>query len=527
MTISTTLLFSRAVDLMGQQQSSLAALQEKVATGKELVRPSDSPDLAVNISRIKASIDELDAYKNSLNSVNDRLNIEESYIGSAKDVLIRLKQLALQGANGTMSSSDRDVIALEVDELTAEMKNLANGTDANGNFLFGGSRVSNPAYAEDTDGIVRYQGDNFRPNIDYTSNRRSPIGRNGLDVFKPVLSGRSTDPIPGVYDVNLSGTLEPNDTHTVVVDGFAVSYQVRPGDTDEQVLSRLAYSLNEANRVGDLQNLEASVVAGTLKITATDGVARTISIGSTNGDPAVDDLLSSVTIDDETAIAVASLSGTLERGDAVSLTIGTRSIVYNIAGDEGGITPTTPAAVIEALKSTAESSGLFNQMVRFQINPENSVELLIEPVIDHVGRIELEAIERTSINDQSLRVELTEEPTPALPERVEFFESLQELSVVLRTGTQDQIQGKLAHLDQMLDIITLSLADIGAEMRSIEDEMSINEGVKLQLEATLAGQEDLDYATAITELQAKMMSLEAAQSSFAKISQLSIFDYIR
>ena len=59
------------------------------------------------------------------------------------------------------------------------------------------------------------------------------------------------------------------------------------------------------------------------------------------------------------------------------------------------------------------------------------------------------------------------------------------------------------------------------------DEISINEDLKLQLEATLSGQEDLDYASAITELQAKMMSLEAAQSSFAKISQLSVFDYIR
>jgi Flagellin and related hook-associated proteins len=53
MTISTTLLFSRAVDLMSKQQSDLASLQEKVATGKELVRPSDSPDLAVNILALK------------------------------------------------------------------------------------------------------------------------------------------------------------------------------------------------------------------------------------------------------------------------------------------------------------------------------------------------------------------------------------------------------------------------------------------------------------------------------------------
>ena len=94
-----------------------------------------------------------------------------------------------------------------------------------------------------------------------------------------------------------------------------------------------------------------------------------------------------------------------------------------------------------------------------------------------------------------------------MPERVEFFESLQEISIALRNGTQDQIQGKLDHLDQMLNIVTMSLADIGAEMNSIEDEISINEDLKLQLQTTLSGQEDVDYATAITELQAKMMCL--------------------
>jgi flagellar hook-associated protein 3 FlgL len=39
--------------------------------------------------------------------------------------------------------------------------------------------------------------------------------------------------------------------------------------------------------------------------------------------------------------------------------------------------------------------------------------------------------------------------------------------------------------------------------------------------------EDLDYATAVTELSAELLSMEAAQSSFAKISQLSLFNYIR
>ena len=79
----------------------------------------------------------------------------------------------------------------------------------------------------------------------------------------------------------------------------------------------------------------------------------------------------------------------------------------------------------------------------------------------------------------------------------------------------------------MLDVVTPGLADISSEMNSIDDEISVNESLKLQLQTTLSREEDLDFTSAITELQAKLMALEAAQSSFAKISQLSLFDYIR
>ena len=527
MTISTALLFDRSVQLMTKQQGDLASIQERVATGKELVRPSDSPELAVNISRIKSTIGQLDAYKNSLNSVNDRLRIEESYLGGAKDVLIKMKQLTLQGSNGTMTGRDREVIALEIDELTSEMKNLANGIDANGNFLFGGSRVATEPYAEDETGIIRYQGDNYRSNIDYTSNRRSSIGRNGLDVFRPVLSGQFLDPIPAIYELTLGGKLEPGDSYSLQIDGQPFFYEIRPGDDVDAILGRLAYSLNEANGLGQIANIEAQVVDGRLQIQAIDGIARTISSDSTNGSTVIDDLEVLAETDSETAITVASLSGTMERGDALSLSIGTRSITYHITGDEGGLSPTTPEAVLFALKEAAESSGLFSQSASFQMTATEPTGLQIRPLRESSGAVSFNAIERTNINDQASSITLVQKPIPALPERIEFFEALQEVSLLLRTGSQDQIQAKLDHLDQMIDITTLSLADIGAEMNSIDNELSVNDDVKLQLEATLAGKEDLDYASAITELQAKMMALEAAQSSFAKISQLSLFDYIR
>jgi flagellin-like hook-associated protein FlgL len=217
----------------------------------------------------------------------------------------------------------------------------------------------------------------------------------------------------------------------------------------------------------------------------------------------------------------------MERGDAISLSIGARSMTYHVTGDEGSLSPTTPEAVLSALKEAAESSGLFSQSVSFELTATEPAELQIQPLRENIGVVSFNAIERTNINDQTLNITMVQKPTPPLPERIEFFEALQEVSSLLRTGTQDQVQAKLDHLDQMIDISTLSLADIGAEMNSINNELSVNDDIKLQLEATLAGKEDLDYASAITELQAKMMSLEAAQSSFAKISQLSLFDYIR
>ena len=511
MTISTTLLFSRAVDLMSKQQSDLASLQEKVATGKELIRPSDSPDLAVNISRIKASIDEMDAYRNSLNAVNDRLTIEESYLEGSKNVLIRLKQLTLQGSNATLTKKDREVVAIEVDELISEMQNLANGTDANGNFLFGGSRVASRPYESDENGVIRYQGDNFRPEIDYSSNRRSSIGRSGLDVFKPVLSGNTTEPAPGIYRVDLGGSVETGDQFTVLIDGQRFSYEVSPGDDQKQIASRLAFQINDAVARGEINELQARVVDGAIDLTALDGVSRSISVDSQNATSGVDDLLVSSSQDEVSQNVRLTLSGTMERGDQLTLRMGLRTFNYDIQGNEGGISPTSPAAVMTSLVDSARSSGVFDGIGDIELDAHNPASLIVSPVAAQLGTVALETHERTNINNQTVKVSLLQEPTPALPERVEFFESLQQVADVLRNGSQDDIQAKLGHLDQMLDIVTLSMADIGAEMRSLDDEIAINEDLKLQLQAALSSSEDIDYAEAITELQAKLMSLEAAQ----------------
>jgi flagellin-like hook-associated protein FlgL len=47
------------------------------------------------------------------------------------------------------------------------------------------------------------------------------------------------------------------------------------------------------------------------------------------------------------------------------------------------------------------------------------------------------------------------------------------------------------------------------------------------LRGLLSEQKDLDYTAAVTTLSARMLALEAAQSTVSKISQLNLFNYLR
>jgi flagellar hook-associated protein 3 FlgL len=417
MTISTSLFFSRGVDLMSKSQTDLAKLQEKVASGKELVRPSDGVDLALNISRLKSSIAKLDSYKDSLNVVNDRLRIEEAYMTGTSDVLRQIKTLTIQGANASMSLSDKNVIATQIDELINELVNQANGADVNGNFLFAGTRVATRPYQLDDSGVFRYQGDQVNTSVDFSSTRQTVIGRSGPDVFQSVFTGEMLNVVPGIYDVALTGSVEEGDVFLVSLDGVTYDYTAESGDSAETVLEAIQTEIEAAIAAGTHESITLSVVDDTMTITAEDGYERRI-IGTT-------------------------------------------------------------------------------------VNAVDGVE------------------------SQGLTVTETQTPDPGTPEKIEFFQSLQELTDLLRAGDQQSVQSKLDEVDQMIDQATLGLGDIGVEMSTIDAQIGINEDLKLGLQMALSGKEDLDYAAAITKMQAQMLSLEAAQSSFAKISQLTLFDYIR
>ena len=187
MKISTSLYFDQSVQQMSTVQGDLAATQEQLSTGKKIVKPSDSPDQASMVTRFNTELARQTNYQSTLTQVETRLKSEETSMTSASDVLSTIKTLALQAANGTLATADRQAIALQLGSLRDQLLSLANTQDSNGNYLFSGTRVGQPAFGKDASGQTVYQGDQGRMQVPVGDNRRMNLNMVGSDAFTSVV----------------------------------------------------------------------------------------------------------------------------------------------------------------------------------------------------------------------------------------------------------------------------------------------------------------------------------------------------
>ena len=307
MKISTSQMFDNSVTQMNRQQAKVAEMQAKLASGKQLINASDDAEKSNVIQRLKSAMSRSDMYEKTLDRADNRLAAEESALISAENILQRIRQLAVSGNTDTLSISEKEIIAGEINSLSEELLSLANTKDANGNYVFAGSSVDSEAFALDDNGVVVYQGDKTQTSVDVSDQRSLVLNRPGDEVFISV--------------------------------------------------DRLA--------------------------------------------------------------------------------------------DDGEIT------------------------------------------------------------------------------KIGFFEMLSDFTAALTEDNDTNLARGLEEITTVTENISMSLADLGSRMNTVGTQRDILEDTKMRYQDLLSNEEDLDYASAVTKLSAELLSLEAAQASFAKISQLSLFNYLR
>jgi flagellar hook-associated protein 3 FlgL len=186
MKISTHLLFDRGSAQMSTVQNQLAKSQAQLAQGKQVINASDAPNQAATIQRLQSILTRQESYQSSLNTIKSRLQGEESALQSVSDLIIRAKEVAVQGANDTLNAGNREALATEMQALRDQMLSLANTKDSNGNYLFAGSRVKQAAFSETANGSPVYLGDQTHMNVRVGDQRSIAVNRTGTDAFVPV-----------------------------------------------------------------------------------------------------------------------------------------------------------------------------------------------------------------------------------------------------------------------------------------------------------------------------------------------------
>jgi len=267
MKISTTLYFDRATQQLGNVQGELAKTQEQLSTGKQIVKPSDSPDKASLVTRLESELARQASYQDTLKSVNTRLQSEETALKSTSDVLLRIKELSIQASSDTLAPADRQSLALEVTSLKEQILSLANSQDTNGNYLFSGSRVGQPAFGQDANGHVVYQGDQARMKVAVGDNRRMNMNMPGSDAFVKVVRTDSTGQKTAVSFFqaldDLSNAIKNSD-HAKMQSGIAEMDSLQQGTSD--ALAQVGTDMN----VVDMQNSVLDEVTLRLKTTKSD-----------------------------------------------------------------------------------------------------------------------------------------------------------------------------------------------------------------------------------------------------------------
>jgi flagellar hook-associated protein 3 FlgL len=205
------MMFDAGVASMNRQLADTVKLQQQIAANKRIINPSDDPVAAAQALQVQQAKDTNDQYATNLDSANSALSLEEGYLGNVGDIFGRLRELAVQAGDGTLTPAQRSGIAVELRARFDGLLAIANSKDASGQYIFGGYMGSTQPFTGTVDTGVRYHNGNWdddgQRKIQISASRLIETSDSGLDVFERIQNGNGT--FSATYGTN-NLTLGPN-----------------------------------------------------------------------------------------------------------------------------------------------------------------------------------------------------------------------------------------------------------------------------------------------------------------------------
>ena len=137
--INTNMSALTAQKNMTNQAEALADAAERLSSGLRINSAADDAAGSAIASKMEAQIRSLGMAIRNSNDAISMTQTAEGALGEIENILQRVRELAVQAGNSTLTSSDRAMIQAEVDALTSEIDKISSGTNFNGVKLLDGS----------------------------------------------------------------------------------------------------------------------------------------------------------------------------------------------------------------------------------------------------------------------------------------------------------------------------------------------------------------------------------------------------
>ncbi len=223
MRVSTHWQFTEGMDNILKHQVHRAKTSERISSGRDLTQASDDPVRAARARELERTLAAGEQYQRNTTHAEQRLALSEDIVNEAENVIYRVRELAIQAANDTYNEDDRWIISNELEEHLDELLALANTRDANGEYLFAGSKVQSKPFATDGTNYL-YRGDDGQRYLQVNEHRRVAVSDSGREVFMNIARGNGTFEVAHDAATNTgSGVIDPG---TVIDPGaYAASVQ--------------------------------------------------------------------------------------------------------------------------------------------------------------------------------------------------------------------------------------------------------------------------------------------------------------
>jgi len=449
---------------------------ERLSTGVRINNAKDDAAGLAITTRMTANIRGMAA---AIRNSNDGISLTQTAEGSLsaiQDNLQRIRELSVQSANSGNTTSDRASLNLEAQQLISEIDRVATNTTFNGSKLLDGS------FSTQDFQVGAGSDASDRITISISSAKAGALGTVGGTT-----TSRSTTTAVQV----LAGALAAGD---LAIKGFAIGATVSDGLSSASSNESAIAKANAINAQSGLTGVTASVSAATTSFTVSGTVA--VAAGSL--------LVNGVDIGSLTDVSGMATNITA-RAEQLVAAINSKSALTGVAASNSGATLTLTAADgrnIVTKQVTATGLGGVGDVTAF-------------------GKLKL----NTTSSDVIKITSTTAGATTGFSAAADHGTSMTAGTVTGQTvssvdiSTQSGAQSALTILDNAINTVTNSRANLGAYQNRFSAAISNLETTSTNLQASRSRILDTDYAKETTTLAKSQIVTQAATAMLAQANQ--------